>query len=423
MKPFTNIIKDIDYFGREFKFSVMGSQKSKTLFGVFISLCCFTLVIVTTILFGRDFFKKQNPRLYTENIKANNFKELTISPSNFILGFRLENYEANLADDPENYFNFNIYHRSHTFNATTQLWSLDVVSLELVPCTEALAPDPRSHKDIVLSEWKCVLYPEQGLKLGGSWNTADFIYDIYFEISNCNSTSCANITEVSSYLENDARYISMFFAEYYFLANDLKSPQNVNYYNFYSELSTSITKFEQKSFKSYILNDDVGWIFQDVRTSSVLAFDKNEANFNFIRIKDEFSKYVYYHVEISYNNDSDKTYRSYMKIQELAALVGGFMKMITFIGNLLCSPYNMFIMSLNLINEYFDDRSEKENQYKIFNTKMKTQEKDMINISPSELEAKQCESIENNFMVSIETFRNTVSILKINSLNYWIFDS
>ncbi len=193
MKSITNTFKNIDYFGREFKFSVMGNEKSKSFFGVIVSLCCLAMVVVTTLLFGSDFYNKQNPRIYSENIKAIDYKAITLFPSNFILAFRIEEFEGNPTIDPENYFSLEIYHRSFMYNTTTKIWDDESFNLEIVPCNETLAPDPKFHVNRVLSEWKCILFPEQGIKLGGSWN-GNFIHSIYFQISNCNSTSCSNIT-------------------------------------------------------------------------------------------------------------------------------------------------------------------------------------------------------------------------------------
>ena len=315
----------------------------------------FIVVIVTTLLFGKDFYNKQNPRLYTENIKAITYNEITLFPNNFTFALRIEDEGGVPTNDPENYFSLDCLHRSYYYNMTTQVWDFQELKLELVPCNETLAPDPKFNFNKNLSEWKCVLYPEEGLKLGGSWS-GNFIHDIVFSISNCNSTECSNITDVSNYLVDNYRYISMFYAEYYFLPNDLKSPQNINYRNFYSEISTSIMKTDSIKFKSYLLFDDVGWIFQDIRTSSVIAFDRNIPSFEFIRVKNEKDAYNYYSLFITYSSDSDKTYRSYMKIQELAALVGGFMKIITFIGEMICGPYNRYLMKKSLVDEFFDNQ-------------------------------------------------------------------
>lgn len=53
-----------------------------------------------------------------------------------------------------------------------------------------------------------------------------------------------------------------------------------------------------------------------------------------------------------------------MKVQELSALVGGFMKIIMFIAGIVITPYNDYLMKSSLINEFFESDIDKQSNIK-----------------------------------------------------------
>ena len=85
-----NLLK-FDFFGSQFQFSIMGNNKYKSLVGLIISCCCLIMNLIVTILFGRDFYYKENPKIITESIKTEDNNEFNLSPSNLTLAFRIEN--------------------------------------------------------------------------------------------------------------------------------------------------------------------------------------------------------------------------------------------------------------------------------------------------------------------------------------------
>ncbi len=98
-----SFIKNLDIFGAKIQLNIRGNTKFSTLFGFLFSCACSIVVIITIILFGKDFYNKENPRLIYEIIKTSDYKEINISPSNFTIAFRIENHKGNPILDAYNY--------------------------------------------------------------------------------------------------------------------------------------------------------------------------------------------------------------------------------------------------------------------------------------------------------------------------------
>ena len=78
----------LDLFGTQFQFSIMGNDKYRSLVGLLVS-CCLVVILIVTILFGRNFYYKENPKILTENIKTENSFEFNLNPTNLTFAFRI----------------------------------------------------------------------------------------------------------------------------------------------------------------------------------------------------------------------------------------------------------------------------------------------------------------------------------------------
>ncbi len=58
-----NKFMKLDFFGAQFQFSIMGNSKYRSPVGLIMSSICLVMIIIVTILFGNDFYNKENPKL------------------------------------------------------------------------------------------------------------------------------------------------------------------------------------------------------------------------------------------------------------------------------------------------------------------------------------------------------------------------
>ena len=204
----------LDFFGSQFQFKVMGNNKHKSIVGVIMSTLCLILVVVVTIMFGRDFYNKENPRIVFENIKTSNYREFDLTPSNITMAFRLEDNLANVAKFSRELIKTKVRYARFVYNDNSQEFEELSYYLENVQCDESLAPDKKFNQGRNLTEWECLKLPKEGLLFGGSWNSKSN-YHFHLEFSTCDKdgNNCSDIDEVKSLLLSENYFFSMFYPD------------------------------------------------------------------------------------------------------------------------------------------------------------------------------------------------------------------
>lgn len=337
-----------DLFGSAPHFYAFGQKVFKTQIGAWSTMCIAVLIIVAIGLFGKDFYLKETPRVFSETISSDSYDNITISPSNFQFMYRIEDTNGNYLDYHGSLGGIIVSYKQYFYNTTSQEFITNITEYIPTQCDERTVKDVKLSKNRNLTEWFCLNIPEEGVGFGGSWS-ANFVNYWSIEINNCPTVNnCFSQSEIENIL-NDGVGFSQYYPQYYFSPANLDSPLNIKYVNLFTYINPSTSFDYQLFWRSYLLEDDLGWILKDTKIITVLAFDYIEKGLGFLGIQE--SKKVLYFQSIFYTS-SEKTlfHRSYMKIQELAALVGGFMEMILFIASHLLHPFSYYQLTKSLIN-------------------------------------------------------------------------
>lgn len=339
-------ILSLDYFGSAPKLFTFGQQTYKTMVGVGITLCSLIMIIIAATLFGRDFYLKETPRVFIESVSTEVFDNITITPSILNYMFRLEDSNGNYFDYSGK-LNLVVTYLKFNYNETIEEFEYDYVDYNPDKCSLDMITDVNLSKGRNLSEWFCLNYTDYGLSFGGSWS-GKFVYYWNIEVNNCYEESeCLSMSELDDTLKDEV-YFSMYYPQYYFSPGNFNQPLSLKYENQYTLLNSDTSFKNTLYFKAYTVEDDRGWIFKDVHSSSVIAFDNLDKSFGFRNKEDEYK--TLYFQSIYFNSDKILFHRNYMKIQELAAMIGGFMKMIMFIAQFMVSPYSNYLLNQKLIN-------------------------------------------------------------------------
>lgn len=372
-------MKAFDYFGQNINFLIHNQVKYKTNLGLFFTILSLVSIGIVCFLFGKDFYLKENPKIFSENILTNQYRRVNITPSNFIFTIRIEDASGNILSDYENYFKLLIQYKNVVYNNQSQAFIEKINYLDNKPCRKELVPNVSFYNERNLTEWICFDFPMNGFDIGGSWSG---LFVDYFEIKLMNKNNklyknadtesntsdeyeYLNNTEIYNLLLSKEIYISMYYQVFYFVPNNLENAFNIKYNNYYSQISYNSEKIDRVFFKSFFFEDDNGWIFKNIQNNELIGFyerdfevkmkDKSEIDNNKIN--------SYYSLNIYYSSNYEKFHRSYMKIQELAALVGGFMKMVIFCIEVLLFSYTKFEMYKYLISKTIDySDNNKSNQ-------------------------------------------------------------
>jgi hypothetical protein len=216
-----------------------------------------------------------------------------------------------------------------------------------------------------------------------------FELKIHFCTDGQNFSPQSNCTDINIVKDsfNQLIFFDILFPEYYFVPEDLDNPLRISYKNYFYALSLNIQKTDRLFFKEVFLYDDQGWIVTDPQESIMYGAADLKSDFNYF----DSSQYgvdgnpsAFYSMNFYTQKNYDKIYRSYMKFQDFAAVIGGFMKIVLVAGGLFSFLFNdiirdeiIYIMLFeyqpineeNNVNVHRDSRINSEIRFKNFKKK------------------------------------------------------
>jgi hypothetical protein len=351
-----NYFTYIDIYGGEFHLLINGSHKFKSIAGGILSLLTLGVFIWTVLIFADSFINRKNPMLRVQEgffsnstiISRSDFKDKIII---FEISKKITKYAA---------------------LATSQVYNLsqpDFVLEEkaIPPCEKDYLKLIFAMNDTRLDEYS-EYFNNFCLKLGDY----DIITDDIGQFSNSDVSrldirliDCKEEPELISKLKintcdknynNTIEYtaVNLYMSKLSFRA-ELKDPFITKLSSFsqtYKLNEVSLSKLKLKTLKFF---DDIGWI-----TNSYVS--KNE--FNPYEFKPYYSaptegfKYPQFVISINITDDYTTYERSYEKIQDLLAKIGGFMKIILFILNLVNTLISKYLLETQLIDKIFYNKIE-----------------------------------------------------------------
>jgi hypothetical protein len=356
--------KSLDIFGNSFSFTTFQHDKYKTTVGGLLSLICIVIAIIFTFLFGQDFFYRTNPKVRSQKVIPQFAQKINLTRDVLALPWRIE-------DDSTKPVNFDglIYPKLsyyiYNYNEQNQLTLMKKIFFNITKCSEENVKFPQLYKQLNLSNYYCFDWEasDQKYTFGGFWDES-FLH--YFEINfdfckerqYSKSNNCTSIEKLKSYFSSDNPwYFSIFYPQFTFSNENLEAPLKLVFKNYYYQFNLNSQKTDRWKFKQVILDDDQGWILPSNKNTSVISYDRIDNDFSLVLDDDlvkEGSKSTFYKTVFYLEKDFDLFNRSFMKVQDLAAVVGGFLKIILVIFGFISSLFNKSLRKIHLFYEMFE---------------------------------------------------------------------
>lgn len=365
-----NLLYFYDYYSQPYEFYFEGFRKRGSLLGIIFTLITFGTGLGFLISEGKELFLKTKPKsnfysIFEKNPRMVNAIELPM------FSFSLQGNNKSLLYN-EKYLKIRI----DLFNQTRVNSTVKRVRtpLKWEKCEENLEEyldlynkykKNVNHTETLLSLdiKNHICLKNRSFEIGGDFNFESFS-NIQLTIEVCNNLTffnqCADIKEINQVLGNENLGIYLLdsivninnsdssfqsFIQNYFLKLDV---------NQYSQTDIYISKKEVFS--------DKGILFEDNSYESRYSYDY----FNRMTTSQVIDNVI---VKI-YINISKNTYitkRIYMKVQEVVALLGGILKMCTFIGFMMIQYITRYKYDESMINLFFSvnlEGEKKENERK-----------------------------------------------------------
>ena len=346
MSKFLNAFKAMDVYGSKINFSIQNSGSIKTFAGGVMSFLTLLFIIFTFFAFGQDFYHMKNPRVLIQH-KKHSYEELD-SLNNATLQNKtiIVMVEKELDAITDWIVDGNVPYtlQQEKVNYIMKPCDLDFVTREFYRGNKTYALDDISKR------YTYLCYDQSSMRFGltdsgegrGShlvnplsiwtWKCGDSAFDLKTKDCpvNYDPSKFVKKTEVQVWgyeMLYDPDNISSPFSDSLYRFSQIQLTKTGMYY-----IDIDIMKHENHDNKGFFMDTDA------VTTSFVV--DKTLTRFIPLQIPQDFFDITLY---IGFSKNYYRYQRTYMKIQDLLAQVGGVIKFI----------FTMFQVISYFFNEYY----------------------------------------------------------------------
>ncbi len=264
-------------------------------------------------------------------------------------------------------------------NEKDQLDLVDDVPMELTKCSSENAKVKEFSNNIKLDDWYCFDWSKGNFTFGGFWDGdyVDAFQTLLFLCENGGEYNASNpkCTKLKDYQEFSNLYrglqMSIMYPQFYFAADDLKNPLKITYKNYYYYFNLKTFKIDRLFFNQISLNDDQGWIFEDTKTSTILSFNRLQSDQNLNEIFDGASSQLY-EFNLYMEKSSQVIRRSFMKIQDVSAKVGGIIDLTMRAFFLIDMFFSNYLFNVSIFQKIFsfpEERFESNRKFSNYDLK------------------------------------------------------
>ena len=380
-------IKTLDIYSSNINFYFNGQEKVRTISGGILSLVTLIITFFITFIFGKDFYYRINPKTTSEIVFPSNFPVANLSEFQII--WRLEDYSTNTINFTDILYPNVKYFRLKK-NITTDSYDIiENIELNYTTCDKIQIQD-QSDLSFKPAQSNCIVLDKYSDKLLGGDLSEDSFSSILVDISSCSKVTnkCSNSTQLIDFFK-DFVYLKIMAQKILFSTDDLVKPLKIKPIVSYSLISPNLYLENSIHFSKHILNDDQGWIFSNPENKTKITFDKIVSNSKFRDTKEYDNNQPLSLVSNFFYLKKDYIYtrRTFMKLQELASISGGFISSLRLLIGIINIYFFEFERNLSFLKELFIyKKSENINQiYKNGKFKFKSGGKNLnFNISKIE---------------------------------------
>lgn len=343
------ILKMIDFCSTGVHLKIKGDTIKRSSLGGFISLLIILAVLFLTIYLGLDIVMKEKPILIISEFESPTPTYYNFTAKDFMFGFIVVNgYLEKL--DYENYLDITISNYVSQIKDNVKEGEIPYSSeikeyTEFETCDKVEEYKNMNISSSILKTYTCI--KNLTLFIGGDYTdkacgTFDFI------VKPCqDKPTCKSDEEIRS-LMNSGISFAIYYRDH--LIDPKKSDTPIQ--TIHTPLVFGLSDLFQLNVNFYYTNllviSDFGFLFEDLDTTKTFKFEEKEIIY---RSRGE----GYYMWATMYLNKKTSTYeRRYLKVQEIAADIGGLFKFMWIIGSLFMYPISNKLINLDLMNEVFN---------------------------------------------------------------------
>jgi len=352
------MLKSIDVFGCEFRMMHDRNYTFKTGLGGLMTIFMGMTLLVLMWYFGQDIYEKQNPFFLKKSNQSMEYPFHSIGNDNMFFALKIIDTYSNTIDDPRY---FEVLARSQLLKTNISTGVNEVINEYIMDgekCND-------HHLDIKanpsLSSYYCANF--SNISIGGEYEgSADMgIFSFFIRVCNADTEWYYNIT-CATFDEMQSKYKGNLYVSYYTLQHSI-DPKNIeepvkgNYVYDYDDLSLLGQTHKRIFYTISEFSTDNGIIFEENTNFEFLEFEHIVTGYNNNIPQDN----VIFDPTFQISRRKNYYTRKYIKIQEIAAIVGGFVSIfltgIKFVFSFyLDNAYSLFLYE-KLLNLEVDEEA------------------------------------------------------------------
>lgn len=358
MKKLYNLI-EYDMFGKQPTWYIGGQAFYGTIFGLIISIFALLTICVCSLYFIIEMFDTKNVNSYTSVDNPAEPLSIQLTSDKFYLALALE--------DPKTYnfiFDESIYTITAEYRVATReqngtiSWIEEPV--ELAPCE--IEKFPKNYQTIFstrsVNHMYCVKFLNYTIE-------GTFLHDKYsfikFDFYQCvnttkNGNKCKPKDQIDYYL--NGTFATVEFTDISLDPSNYSNPDSPKLGELYSTVGNNFYREMHLFLKEVKFESDRGLVFSSIQSQKYIQLDYLSDMFSF-KSQSNFCS-----LTLKLSNRIDVYKRTYTKFQTTLANIGGIVKAVTIIGQVLTYFFIQTKYELDLINKIFFINSG-ENKYQL----------------------------------------------------------
>ncbi|EWS72479.1 transmembrane protein, putative (macronuclear) [Tetrahymena thermophila SB210] len=412
MNSLISFIKFADIFGQGVQMNFQKSPAYKTVYGGLVTIiigCCF---ISGCYFFGSILINRLDPTIITQERSVTSAARINITNNNIVAMFGVSNGASEIWSDPTIFRMYavqQIMQIQKNSDSGMELRQLISHNKTMKICEEKDIGIPSVKpyfNKLNLTNLYC-LDQGQDIYIEGDFDAQSFA-QVFVYVEKCSNGTDPNIICKPMDVINQKLQLSKIQI---FLSNTIVDPLNhedpfsSKGMNLYTQTSSSFPKEVQLYFTNQYIQDDVGFMFREIKNKHSFVFTiQQETSF--------FSNYnVLVRVLIRLQKQKENLMqRRYQKFQDIVAQIGGLMKLLTTVGSIITYRFTQLYLHKAIGDEVliYDDRNIKKFETEKVTTKNKKNKTKHIKPKQSVIQEiiNSDKILSNNNIQQIKSFTN-----------------
>ncbi|CAD8080226.1 unnamed protein product [Paramecium sonneborni] len=356
-------IKKFDLFAQPLQLLVDKKEYHQTLFGTILTVLL--LALFSNLLYQKlvTLFDRSNPSSLSSEIYHSQPEQYSLTPFNFTMTFAFQNSTFNTYIDESIYVvNAYVVKKIVTTKNGQKMDVYEKQELPLVKCNEELIKQNElkeyfSHLDLPTNyciDWNQI----PSIQIEGTFDAPKFEY-IIMQFNTCNektqkNMTCKNKKEIEQALMQN--YFSFQISSQTTNLKNPNSPYNPKGQDLFTTISSNIYKEISIYLEPLTTITDIGLIQTNLKYEKTLRYGRHT------EMLDLSQSDLIMNVVIRLDTTELVDYRTYPKVQEILAELGGLWQVLFSLFYIISKPINKISLLLDLINQLYEFQGKQQNE-------------------------------------------------------------